>query len=334
VANTVLVTARQKNYRVGLVRPVDDGYFEGYVFNRDYWPKYERFLQNNGIYYSYYNIHASSWQEDAEKYDVIIWQTSSSPDVQEEAESKIYFLEHYLRKKCFPSFKELWSYENKVRSSYLYKYYDLPAIPTFVSHSKSDALKFLNKTSFPIVSKIATGSSSYGVIKLNNLKEATKYVNSCFSGNGRKTYWPYLRQKDYVLFQEFIENSAYDLRIISVGNKVFGYYRYPKAGDFRASGTGIIEKKSLPEEAMRLAVKTRSLLGAIVLAVDLLYSEKEQKHYISETSILFAILTAEQLVIEGKPGYYELHNDQFTFHEGKYWIQELALQEYFHNQLE
>lgn len=247
-APKLLISPMPNEIHIGLVKNQQDITFKGYFFKRDPYPKYERFLINNNIFYSIYDIDSSKWQDEAEKLDVVIWHPHSSPDIQAEAKSKIYFLEKYLGKKCFPSYDEIWSYEDKVRSSFLYTHYRFPAVPTFTTNSKEDALEFLNITAFPIISKITTGSSSYGVLKLKNKKDGIRYINSCFSERGRKTYWPFERQKNYVYFQKFINDAKYDLRIIVVGNKIFGYYRYAKPGDYRASGSGVLEKKSSPKK--------------------------------------------------------------------------------------
>jgi glutathione synthase/RimK-type ligase-like ATP-grasp enzyme len=205
----------------------------------------------------------------------------------------------------------------------------LPVVPTFITNSRAEALEFINKTAYPLISKITTGSSSFGVFKIKNKRSAFRYVNYCFSNIGKKTYWPFVRQINYVYFQQFVGSAKYDLRIIVVGNKIFGYYRYPKAGDFRASGAGNVEKKALPEEAMKIAIKVKEEFKSTSLAVDMIYSEEEQKYYIIETSVFCGIDTAEQLVIDGKPGYYEYDGENFTFKEGRFWFQELALQDYF-----
>lgn len=330
VADEVLLSPElhKVKIRVGLVK---DSEFdsEGYFARRASWPKYERFLKNNGINYSVYDIHASNWQTEADRYDIIIWHPQSTPDFLPEAKSKIYFLEKYLKKKCYPSFDELWSYEDKVQSYYLYDYYRLPAVPTFISYSLKEALEFANRTDYPVISKITTGSASCGVIKLNKRREAERYINSVFSKVGRRTYEPSQRQVNYVYFQKFIDSSKFDLRIIIAGNRLFGYYRYPNKGDFRASGAGNVKKGALPEDAMRLALRTKEAFKSVSLAVDMLYSEKEKKYMIIETSIFCGIDTAEQLVIDGKAGYYEYMDGQFSFKEGKFWIQELALLDFF-----
>ena len=319
----------EKKYtkKVGLVK---DGLFHGLISKRAYYLKYVRFLKNNNIEYEYYNILRHDWQEKAKQYDVIIWHTHSDPSSQEIALNKIYVLEKLMGKKCLPSFDEIWSYENKINAHYLFNHYSLPEIPTFVSHDKYDTIKYLNQTQFPIISKLDTGSASEGVEKIDTLSSSLKLLNKVFSFSGRKTYFFYKNQKNYVLFQEFMNDANFDLRIMVVGDKLFGYYRYPNKGDYKASGAGNYEKKEIDPIALDLAFKVKEKYGARFLATDLLYSKKYGQYFIIESSIFIGIDTCEQLVVNGIPGYYKrISEGIYNFHEGKYWIQELTLKELF-----
>lgn len=330
-ADIVLLDSTINNdLHVGLVKDgilYDD---DAYLSSRADFIKYERFLINNKISYSYYNIDYSTWLEDAEQFDVIIWRSSSDPATQQMAKNKIYFLEKIAKKRCFPSFDELWPYEEKINIHYIYKYFKLPEIYSFVSFSKLESLNYINKCQFPIISKISTGSASQGVEILHNKRQAKKVINKVFSNQGKRTYWYYLNQKDYVYFQKYINDATYDLRIIVIGNKLFGYYRYAKKGDFRASGSGIVEKKEIPREALELAYLVKNVFNTSFLATDLLYSKSMKKYLIIESSIFIGIDTCEQLVINGISGYYErVSEENYLFKPGKYWIQELALKEFF-----
>lgn len=313
------------NMRVGLVRDADNYADEGLVKERAYYPKYERFLKNNNISYSYFDPYRSDWMEEAGKYDLIVWHTDSDPSTQDIAKGKIRILEQ-MGKNCLPSYEEIWSYENKVRSHYLYKLYKLPAIPTFISHSKSEVIDYLKSTKYPIISKISTGSASFGVDKLDNYDQAKKVVDQIFSYKGKETYFKYANQKDYVYFQDFIEDATYDLRVMSVGNDLFGYYRYPNKGDFRASGAGNYEKKEIPTEALELAYQVKERFGSSFLATDFVYSEKRNKFLIIESSIFIGVDTCEQLSINGVAGkYVRISENKFEFKPGKFWVQELTL---------
>lgn len=313
------------NIQVGLVKDADNYADEGLVKERAYFPKYERFLKHNNVNYSYYDPYRSDWMEEAEKYDLIIWHTDSDPSTQDIAKGKIRILEE-MGKSCLPSYDEIWSYENKIRASYLYKLHKLPAIPTFVSHSKPEVINYLKNAKYPLISKISTGSASFGVDKLENYEQAKKVIDQIFSYKGKQTYFKYSNQKDYVYFQDFIEDATYDLRVMSVGDDLFGYYRYPNKGDFRASGAGNYEKKEIPNEALELAYQVKEKFGSSFLATDFVYSEKRKKFLIIESSIFIGIDTCEQLSVDGVAGkYVRISENQFEFKSGKFWVQELTL---------
>ena len=111
-----------------------------------------------------------------------------------------------------------------------------------------------------------------------------------------------------------------------IGDKAFGYYRYPDKGDFRASGAGNYEKKDLPEEAIRLAIDIKKKLNSRLMGIDFLYSNHAKQYFVIETSLFNQIDTPEQLVVDGVAGYYDISSDKIVFKEGKFWIQELLMQ--------
>jgi glutathione synthase/RimK-type ligase-like ATP-grasp enzyme len=323
----------KKSILVGLVK---DGltHDESYITLRAYYPKYERFLINNNIPYAYFDIYSDNWQKEAQKFDVVVWHSQSDPASQYIAKNKIYILEKYMGKVCLPGYDEIWSYEDKINAEYIYRHFKLQAVPNFVSGSKKEALEYVQKANYPLISKITTGSSSLGVEIIKTKKQATKTVNVVFSNKGKKTVWPFQRQKDYVYFQTFIDTASYDLRVIVVDNKLFGYYRFAKKGDFRASGSGITKKMDIPAEALEIAYQVKKVLGSTFLATDMLFDENEKKFLIIETSIFIGIDTCKQLAIDGIHGYYvRMAENEYAFKEGKFWMQELALKELLENRL-
>lgn len=311
--------------KVAIVRTTSKSILDGFVNPKSSWLRYERFCKINNIPYSFFDITNSDWLEKAEEFDIFVCHTPSNPAYQEMIESKIYILEKVIGKMCFPSYHEIWQYENKVRANYLYQYHNLPTIPTQVTHNLSEALEIVDKIEYPFITKTLIGASSSGVTLVQSKQQAKNRVNKIFSA-GLKTQFPYEKQKDYFYAQKFINDATFDLRIMIVGDKVFGYYRYPKKGDFKASGSGIVDKKAIPFEAVKLAVDVRNKLNSRQMGVDLLYSEKEQKFYIIETSLFNQIDTPEQLVVDGIPGYYDVSSENFVFKEGRFWIQELLME--------
>ncbi len=310
--------------KVAIIKTQESILGNDYVNPKASWLRYERFCKNNDLPYGFLEITRSDWMKEAEKYDLIICHTESTPAYQEMIESKIYILEKIMGKFCFPSYHELWQYENKNRANYLYQYYDLPTIPTYVTQNKDESKKLNDIVGYPFISKTTIGAGSTGVFKIDNRQQAVKRINKIFGFYGLKTEYPYQRQKDYFYIQKFIYDATFDLRIILVGDMAFGYYRYPNKGDFRASGAGNYEKKAIPEDALRIAIEVRDKLASRLMGIDLLYSETNKKYYIIETSLFNQIDTPEQLVIDGVPGYYDISDkDNIRFKEGKYWVQEL-----------
>lgn len=288
--------------------------------------RYENYCIYNHFDYEMVNLSREDWQNEISRYDIIVWAVSSNPARLDEARQKIYFIEKYCNKMCFPSFDSVFVYENKVLQYELFKREKLPAVPTFISCNRAEALSYIEKCEYPLVSKIQTGSGSRGVEMIRNYKLARRFVNQVFT-SGRSTYHTYLKQKDYVYFQKFITDSQYDLRIIIIGDRVFGYYRMKPSRDFRASGAGVVVKKELPESAMRLALKCKAKMNALQIAVDMITDSKNDNFMIIEASFFFGVETAEQLHVNGVPGFYEYKNDCFTFKEGRFWVQELAMDE-------
>lgn len=312
--------------KVGIVR--NGLRFDDYVQKNASWLFYERYLKNNNIEYEYYDIFRSDWIQKAKAFDIIMWHVNSTPSDLYIARSKIYMIEKVFGIMCFPSFHEIWQYEDKIRASFLYKSFGLPEIPTFTTNSYEEAIKEIEHFIFPIVAKINTGAGSTGVEKIKNSQQAKKYIKNSFGIKGRETIYPYYRQKDYILFQEFIDDAKFDLRVMIIGNKAFGYYRYPNKGDFRASGAGNYEKKAIPAEALRIAIDVKNKLQSRLMGVDLLFSDKQQRYFIIEASLFNQIDTPEQLVIDGVPGYYDISDiNNIVFKPGKFWIHELVIEE-------
>jgi glutathione synthase/RimK-type ligase-like ATP-grasp enzyme len=235
-----------------------------------YWTKYERFLRNNEFPFKYYDIHRSDWLAASEEFDVIIWaSTGSAPEI-EEHKRKTFTLETYCKKVCFPSFETLMWYEDKIYQYEWLRMNDLPVVETFVSHSLPEIAERIPQSLYPMVTKVPVGAGSQGVELVKNARQAEAIARRAFSPVGRTTYWPYLRHKDYVYFQKFLPNAGYDMRVIAVGNRVFGYYRDVPQREFRASGMGLVRKAAIPEDAMQLARHLMRKLDLDVVAVDML----------------------------------------------------------------
>jgi len=292
------------------------------------WTKLCRFLDHNAFEYEIYNIHAHDWLSQAKQFDAVVGIWSCDLHCLQEMREKYWVLEHYLGKTTFPSAQHAFLYEDKRLEAYLAYLHGIPFANAHISYDRRDALELVESLDYPVVSKMVPASASVGTELVRDRKRARKIVERAFSVAGRRTHLSYARQKNYVYFQDFIPNDGFDLRAIVVGDWVFGYYRKMLAGDFRASGMNLVEKRELPQEAMRLALKLNQVVKSPMLVVDMLRG-LDGRYQVIEFSPTCQMETPEQLHVNGEPGVFIFDDpEKGRFQRGKYWVAELALREF------
>lgn len=295
------------------------------------WTKYRRFLDANSIPWEIYPIHSQDWLEAANKFDIVLGIPSNEFFRLEELRNKYYVLETFLGKVCYPSMRETLVYEDKILENSIAKIYGFPFIETYVSYDKKDALRLIEEIEYPFVSKVSPSSGSVGVQLIRSKAQARRIVHQAFSNNGRITHVVYNRQKNFVYFQKFVPNDGYDIRVIMAGNRAFGYYRRTPKNDFRASGMHLEEKRSLPDESLRLVRRMYKTLKFPQLVVDMLHG-LDGNYYINEFSPICQQETPKQLMVDGIPGAYVFGEDEHIhFEPGKQWVHDLVLMEFFLN---
>lgn len=292
------------------------------------WTKYWRFCEHNALFCDVYDLHAQDWIAQAKRFDVIVGLPSCELHCLEELREKFWVLERQLHKATFPAFAHALLYENKRLESYIASIHGVGFARTFISHTRDEALTLLGGLPYPVVSKMVPASASVGIELVRSRRQARAIIERAFSASGRKTQFPYARQKNFIYFQEFIPNDGYDIRAIVVGNWVLGYYRKVLPGDFRASGMNLVEKRALPKAAMVLALQLNNIVNSPMLVVDMLRGVDGRFHII-EYSPVCQMETPEQLHVDGVPGAYIFDEDgNYRFQQGRYWVHELALREF------
>ncbi len=305
--------------RIGLVPDIG-------VFPR--WTKHRRFLETNGFEHEIFDIHAHDWIEKAKAFDIVVGLVSNEIGPLEEIRTKYHYLETYLGKRCYPSADQALLYDDKCLEAYVAKVRGFPMAGSHISHDKADALAMAGRAAYPLVSKVNHSSGSLGVELVRTPRQARRIVRQAFARRGRSTYLPWDRQKNYVVFQDFVPNDGYDVRVMAIGRQAFGYYRKVLSGDFRASGMGGVEKRALPEEAVRIALMARERLGLPQIVVDMVRG-LDGRFAIVEFSIVCQVETPEQLKVDGRPGSYVLGDDgAIRFEPGRVWVHELALKRF------
>lgn len=214
--------------------------------------------------------------------------------------------------KTFPNFDSNWHFEDKIAQKYLLEAIGAPVVKSWTFYDKQNAIDYAEHAQFPVVAKLRKGAGSNNVVLIHNSKECRDYINAMFEkgviplqsfnsllgdkiraiANKKKTNLSvsdlldklkvhlnrrklFPKEIGYVYFQEFLPNNKNDLRITVVGDRLWGFYRGVRKGDFRASGSGIIDYNSLiPVDIIKISyditkrIQTQSLCFDFVKAPD------------------------------------------------------------------
>jgi hypothetical protein len=306
----------QPRPRVGIVQDVDA---------HPYWTKYRRFLNENSFPYRILDIHSSSWIEDLGDLDMVVWCPSTALYEIEEARKKIFYMEQILGLLTYPTLRSVTLYEDKVLQSWVLEKAGVDVPRTVVSFDAANALDKIAALGDEMVWKTAAGAGSSGVERLT-ARQAETAARKVFSARGRKTPLPYANQRGYVYAQALERDLAVDMRVIVVGPLLFGYYRDPPSGDFRASGMGLVRKGALPPEALEEAWRISQVLDVGAVAVDFIIDKDLGRRKVIEFSAYIKAESPAQLVVDGTPGVYVRQGaGRYVFQQGRYWLQELGL---------
>lgn len=170
------------------------------------------------------------------------------------------------RKNIFPDRIAVDLYNNKRLQAEFFqdKDYPTPAQRWIESEAALDQFMQASDIAFPIVRKESQGAASIGVSLIDT----------------HKTHYPFVAQ-------EFCTHNRGDMRVMVVGNKVFGFARANRPDDFRASGSGKIEYvDDLPQACVETAHQISRECGFICMAYDFILNNLH-RWVIAEISYTF-----------------------------------------------
>ena len=135
----------------------------------------------------------------------------------------------------------------------------------------------------------------------------------------RKKSTSFGREKGYIYFQEFMPANKHDTRITVVGDKAFSFTRDVREGDFRASGSGIIDyaPERIDKAFLRIAFSISRRLGLQSCAMDFIY-DPHGNPVLVEISYGFS-----HAAINNCPGYW---TKELVWMESHFRLQDLILE--------
>ncbi len=122
----------------------------------------------------------------------------------------------------------------------------------------------------------------------------------------------------YVLFQEFLPNNDFDTRVTVIGNRAYAFRRFNRKGDFRSSGSGLIDYNIVPIDLnfIKIAFEVSKKLGFQSMAYDFLKDQNGNPLF-CEFSYTF-----NDRALYDCPGYWD---ENLNFIEGHFWPQYFQL---------
>lgn len=212
-------------------------------------------------------------------------------------------------KKVFPDVNTGFTFDDKVAQKYLLEAVNVPLVPSYVFYSRSEALEWIRKESFPKIFKLRGGAGASNVRLVKSKRQAVRIVNLAFS-RGISTFnrmdhlkdaWRLFREhhlswnsfckefvrsvistdyaqkhgreKGYVYFQNFIPNNKSDVRLIVIKDRAYGMKRMCRKNDFRASGSSNFIYDNIDERTLKIAFNTAEKLALQSVAFDFIYDE-------------------------------------------------------------
>lgn len=270
------------------------------------WIKY---CLDNNISFKTVNCYSNSIIEDLKDCDAILWHHNHAyPKDQLFAKQLLFALEQ-AGKIVFPDFNTAWHFDDKLAQKYLFEANQIQSVKTYAYYQKEEALKWLENTALPKVFKLRRGAGSRNIFLLRTHKQAREAINKAF-GRGFRQYnaiggvkeairkffigknniidvakavahliYPIKlelaigRERGYVLFQDFIPDNTYDIRVIVIDGKAFAIKRMVRPNDFRASGSGFIkyEKHHFKDSLIAHSFEVADTLKSSCLAIDYVF---------------------------------------------------------------
>ncbi|BBR38827.1 hypothetical protein WP3W19E03_13520 [Aeromonas veronii] len=243
-------------------------------------------------------------------------------------DERVFFLNEVLGKPIYPSFKELYTYENKRNMHLFLLGHDIPHANTKVYMRKVDALSDLTEKSFPLVAKSNIGASGSAVQIIKNKHQYVSLVNKVFGRfspefsfgwipMGKKNGIPIPRfgraQKHYLLIQEYL-SIKWEWRMIRIGDSYIGHQKLLGDNGF-ASGSELVGWERPSNDLLWLLHNATEKMGMRCMTLDI-FETVDGEYYVNEMQAIIGAYRPYQMKVDGKPGRFFLKDGQFQFEEG------------------
>jgi hypothetical protein len=306
-------------------------------------PLWTRLLLEAGHQVREVNVYHADILEQLQGCQGFMWRHAHLPGMRQIARRLLPVIEKELGLVIYPDQNTCWHYDDKIAQYYLLQAAGIQIPKTWVWFDEDGALGWAQNVTYPLVMKLWAGAGSTNVKLVNTCEEAEHWIHQLFANGvatlddslgsfrervsqvlrvlkGEPMVHPWELHKNYILFQEFLPNNSFDTRVTVIGERAFGFRRFNRDNDFRASGSGKIDYT--PEEVspdfIKLAFEVAHKLNTQSCAIDGLWSGKQP--VVGEISYTYA-----SWAVHDCPGYWDTN---MVWHEGHMWPEEAQIQDF------
>jgi glutathione synthase/RimK-type ligase-like ATP-grasp enzyme len=320
-------------------------------------PRWAEAIENAGYQVKWVDVYRADILEQLHGCHGFMWRWAHFKDMRRIASRLLPVLERDLGMVVYPDQNTCWHYDDKIAQHYLLAAHGIPMPKTWVWFQSESARQWAETAHYPLVLKLPAGAGATNVRLVHDPAEAVWWIDRLFREGVTSLSDEALRgwcwkkriiaagkailrgqppvfgpvesnpHKGYALFQEFLDGNDFDTRITVIGNRAFGFRRFNRHGDFRASGSGNIDwtRDGVDPAFVRLAFGTATSLKTQSCAIDGLY--RKQAAVVGEISYTYA-----SWAVHACPGHWELEGTPETgklvWRDGAMWPEEAQAADY------
>lgn len=274
-----------------------------------------------GISYKLIDLFANDWIEQicesgCDAY--LVWPSVSTGLWKEMYDDRLRILVRELGGIIYPTYQEIWLYENKRRVRDWLEAREIPHPKTWIFYDMEEAMEFAHSASLPLVFKTNIGASHSGVWILRKRSEVLRMIKTAFQkgivARGKNSLD---KEWGVVYFQEYLPNIK-EWRMMRIGHSYFGY-RKEKVGDFH-SGSGAWSWLDPPRELLDLLREITEAYGFSSMDIDF-FETTSGDYLVNELQTVFGATTpVEMLKVDGEEGryIYDAASQSWIFQAGNF----------------
>lgn len=204
---------------------------------------YIRAAKRMDIPYRLIDCKANDVMQQLRSVDAFIWHWSHMNSWEKRIARAVIVGAQNMGKAVYPDINTCWMFDDKVYEKYLLESVGAPIIPTYLFFDEKQCERWLWHAKYPLVYKWAGGAGSTNVKLVRDFSEGKELTHRHFSHvveTGFSTlhravatrHFDNIREqfnldvnesmniRGVVLFQEYIPNNTYDIRVTTIGEKI------------------------------------------------------------------------------------------------------------------